>query len=95
MAMTGDLTHHFVPVDCIACTLEFVDHTDDLFVRKTLLHGDVPTLLMKTLLTSRCGNQRGAGQILSYAMILAAFNRMKVCTFVRIYLEAKILAINT
>ena len=95
MAMTGDLTHHFVPVDCIACTLEFVDHTDDLFVGKTLLHGDVPTLLMKTLLTSWCVNQRGAGQILSYAMILAAFNRMKVCTFVRIYLEAKILAINT
>ncbi|WP_343515121.1 hypothetical protein, partial [Klebsiella michiganensis] len=36
--------------------------TDDLFVGKTLLHRDALTLLMKTLLTSRCINQRGAGQ---------------------------------
>ncbi|WP_418278690.1 hypothetical protein, partial [Klebsiella pneumoniae] len=34
----------------------------DLFVGKTLLHGDVLMWLMKTLLTSRCINQRGAGQ---------------------------------
>ncbi|MFB2994749.1 hypothetical protein ACEWFD_04250, partial [Klebsiella pneumoniae] len=31
-------------------------------VGKTLLHGDVLMWLMKTLLTSRCINQRGAGQ---------------------------------
>ncbi|WP_223240725.1 tyrosine-type recombinase/integrase, partial [Klebsiella michiganensis] len=31
-------------------------------VGKTLLHGDVLMWLMKTLLTSRCVNQRGAGQ---------------------------------
>ncbi|MEY7698772.1 hypothetical protein, partial [Klebsiella quasipneumoniae] len=36
--------------------------TDDLFVGKTLLHGVVLMWLMKTLLTSRCINQRGAGQ---------------------------------
>ncbi|WP_336665419.1 hypothetical protein, partial [Enterobacter asburiae] len=36
--------------------------TYDLFVGKTLLHGDVLMWLMKTLLTSRCINQRGAGQ---------------------------------
>ncbi|MCH2031613.1 hypothetical protein MKX24_24385, partial [Klebsiella quasipneumoniae] len=30
-------------------------------VGKTLLHGDVLMWLMKTLLTSRCINQRGAG----------------------------------
>ncbi|MEH9123097.1 hypothetical protein RAF57_27840, partial [Klebsiella pneumoniae] len=36
--------------------------TDDLFVGKTLLHGDVLMWLMKTLLTSRCINQRGSGQ---------------------------------
>ncbi|WP_431648517.1 hypothetical protein, partial [Enterobacter hormaechei] len=36
--------------------------TDDLFVGKTLLHGDVLMWLMKTLLTSGCTNQRGAGQ---------------------------------
>ncbi|MFY7332384.1 hypothetical protein ACOTX3_21060, partial [Enterobacter cloacae complex sp. IR5384] len=35
---------------------------DDLFVGKTLLHGDVLMWLMKTLLTSGCTNQRGAGQ---------------------------------
>ncbi|MFM2748384.1 hypothetical protein AB8Q28_28565, partial [Klebsiella variicola] len=29
---------------------------------KTLLHGDVLMWLMKTLLTSGCTNQRGAGQ---------------------------------
>ncbi|MFY7332100.1 hypothetical protein ACOTX3_19630, partial [Enterobacter cloacae complex sp. IR5384] len=34
---------------------------DDLFVGKTLLHGDVLMWLMKTLLTSGCTNQRGAG----------------------------------
>ncbi|MBQ5008331.1 hypothetical protein, partial [Klebsiella pneumoniae] len=33
------------------------------FVGKTLLHGDVLMWLMKTLLTSRCINQRGAGQL--------------------------------
>ncbi|WP_337064158.1 hypothetical protein, partial [Raoultella ornithinolytica] len=38
-------------------------NTDDLFVGKTLLHGDVLMWLMKTLLTSRCVNQRGAGQL--------------------------------
>ncbi|MGG7433711.1 hypothetical protein, partial [Enterobacter hormaechei] len=32
------------------------------FVGKTLLHGDVLMWLMKTLLTSGCTNQRGAGQ---------------------------------
>lgn len=37
------------------------ENTDDLFVGKTLLHGSVLTWLMKTLLTSRCINQRGAG----------------------------------
>ncbi|AZR66133.1 hypothetical protein ELE18_28130 (plasmid) [Klebsiella quasipneumoniae] len=42
------------------------ENTDDLFVGKTLLHGDVLMWLMKTLLTSRCINQRGAGQ--RYAM---------------------------
>ncbi|KAA6102619.1 hypothetical protein F3I23_19130, partial [Pantoea sp. Bo_11] len=36
-------------------------NTDDLFVGKTLLHGDVLMWLMKTLLTSWCINQRGAG----------------------------------
>ncbi len=36
--------------------------TPDLFVGKTLLHGDVLMWLMKTLLTSGCTNQRGAGQ---------------------------------
>ncbi|MHA9841920.1 hypothetical protein ACYBEV_26590, partial [Klebsiella pneumoniae] len=39
----------------------FAEDTDDLFVGKTLLHGDVLMWLMKTLLTSRCINQRGAG----------------------------------
>ncbi|HBY9619665.1 TPA: hypothetical protein MJA43_27245 [Klebsiella pneumoniae] len=37
------------------------ENTDDLFVGKTLLHGVVLMWLMKTLLTSRCINQRGAG----------------------------------
>ncbi|MGF6439150.1 hypothetical protein ABIC80_004850, partial [Kosakonia sp. 1610] len=32
------------------------------FVGKTLLHGDVLMWLVKTLLTSVCINQRGAGQ---------------------------------
>ncbi|MGX3761708.1 hypothetical protein ACWJPR_02445, partial [Klebsiella pneumoniae] len=40
-------------------------NTDDLFVGKTLLHGDVLMWLMKTLLTSGCTNQRGAGQNMS------------------------------
>ncbi|WP_234014390.1 hypothetical protein, partial [Cronobacter dublinensis] len=37
------------------------ENTDDMFFGKTLLHGDVLMWLMKTLLTSRCINQRGAG----------------------------------
>ncbi|WP_445237116.1 hypothetical protein, partial [Klebsiella pneumoniae] len=40
----------------------FAENTNDLFVGKTLLHGDVLMWLMKTLLTSGCTNQRGAGQ---------------------------------
>ena len=40
----------------------FAEDTDDLFVGKTLLHGDVLMWLMKTLLTSWCINQRGADQ---------------------------------
>ena len=41
----------------------FEENTDDLFVGKTLLHGDALMWLMKTLLISWCINQRGAGQI--------------------------------
>jgi hypothetical protein len=37
------------------------EYADDLFVGKTLIHGDALTLLMKTLRTSRCINQRQAG----------------------------------
>lgn len=43
------------------------EDTDDLFVGKTLLHGDVLMCLMKTLLTSRCINQWGAGQQILYS----------------------------
>ncbi|MEM0671827.1 hypothetical protein AAHA48_01340, partial [Dickeya oryzae] len=41
--------------------LGFAKNIDDLFVGKTLLHGVVLMLLMKTLLTSSCVNQWGAG----------------------------------
>ncbi|MED5783246.1 hypothetical protein, partial [Enterobacter asburiae] len=47
----------------------FAENTDDLFVGKTLLHGDVLMWLMKTLLTSGCTNQRGAGQTQSTAIV--------------------------
>ncbi|QIZ48387.1 hypothetical protein DWV07_16700 [Dickeya zeae] len=40
--------------------LGFAKNIDDLFVGKTLLHGVVLMLLMKTLLTSSCVNQWGA-----------------------------------
>ncbi|RAY65303.1 hypothetical protein DP200_00610, partial [Enterobacter hormaechei subsp. oharae] len=40
----------------------FAENTDDLFGGKRLLHGYVLMWLMKTLLTSGCTNQRGAGQ---------------------------------
>ncbi|RWT89514.1 hypothetical protein DN602_30065, partial [Raoultella ornithinolytica] len=46
------------------------ENTDDLFVGKTLLHGDVLMWLMKTLLTSRCINQRGAGQAIKKVELL-------------------------
>ena len=38
------------------------EDTDDLFVGKTLFHGDALMWLMKALLTSGCVNQWGAGQ---------------------------------
>jgi mannose-6-phosphate isomerase len=41
----------------------FAKNANDLFVGKTLLHGDVLMWLMKTLLTSRCINQRRAGHV--------------------------------
>ncbi|WP_415837921.1 hypothetical protein, partial [Serratia silvae] len=46
------------------------ENTDDLLVGKTLLHGDVLMWLMKTLLTSGCTNQRGAGHIVLIAIKL-------------------------
>ncbi|MBX4706058.1 hypothetical protein C5602_27470, partial [Klebsiella pneumoniae] len=46
----------------------FAENTDDLFVGKTLLHGDVLMWLMKTLLTSGCTNQRGAGQLNRFSL---------------------------
>ncbi|CAM7773265.1 hypothetical protein CIPOMM221M3_26055 [Citrobacter portucalensis] len=55
----------------------FAENTDDLFVGKTLLHGDVLMWLMKTLLTSGCTNQRGAGQAMSYVEIKPAAKVMK------------------
>ncbi|RBY03942.1 hypothetical protein DS987_04250, partial [Escherichia coli] len=48
----------------------FAENTDDLFVGKTLLHGDVLMWLMKTLLTSGCTNQRGAGQLITEPCLL-------------------------
>ncbi|WP_252382001.1 MFS transporter, partial [Escherichia coli] len=41
-----------------------------LFVGKTLLHGDVLMWLMKTLLTSGCTNQRGAGHLSSTIFLI-------------------------
>lgn len=43
--------------------VSFAEDTDDLFVGKTLLHGDVLMWLMKTLRTSWCINQRGVDHI--------------------------------
>ncbi|WP_241030026.1 DUF6246 family protein, partial [Enterobacter cloacae] len=60
----------------------FAENTDDLFVGKTLLHGDVLMWLMKTLLTSGCTNQRGAGHksgILSRKAIMAAHAVLSAC----------------
>ncbi|MGL9655504.1 hypothetical protein Q7I52_23345, partial [Escherichia coli] len=44
---------------------------------KTLLHGDVLMWLMKTLLTSGCTNQRGAGQAYKYSMKVYKSNEDK------------------
>lgn len=52
---------HFSSV--VDTSFGFAENTDDLFVGKTLLHGDVLMWLMKTLLTSGCTNQRGAGHV--------------------------------
>ena len=45
------------------------EDTDDLFVGKTLLHGDVLMWLMKTLLTSGYVNKRWVGHIEYYMTI--------------------------
>lgn len=52
----------------------FAEDTDDLFVGKTLLHGDVLMWLMKTLLTSVCINQRGAGRDVPRSTFLQRVN---------------------
>ncbi|MDU4154650.1 MAG: hypothetical protein E7H83_24230, partial [Enterobacteriaceae bacterium] len=54
------------------------------FVGKTLLHGDVLMWLMKTLLTSGCTNQRGAGHYISWLTLpkysnQTAFERFLYC----------------
>ncbi|WP_308351979.1 hypothetical protein, partial [Serratia marcescens] len=53
------------------------EDTDDLFVGKTLLHGDVLMWLMKTLLTSRCINQRGAGHAAAISAAGAKSGQLK------------------
>ncbi|MFP2530569.1 hypothetical protein ACLEVW_16725, partial [Escherichia coli] len=53
-------------------------NTDDLFVGKTLLHGDVLMWLMKTLLTSGCTNQRGAGQAMQTLMGSGVLARCRI-----------------
>ncbi|MCW6605878.1 hypothetical protein NFB62_17640, partial [Yersinia ruckeri] len=52
------------------------EDTDDLFVGKTLLHGHVLMWLMKTLLTSPCINQLGAGQIRLLLLLLEIMARV-------------------
>ncbi|WP_218968792.1 hypothetical protein, partial [Klebsiella variicola] len=57
----------------------------DLFVGKTLLHGDVLMWLMKTLLTSGCTNQRGAGhskafQVGEWGCFYTIYNKFVVVT---------------
>ncbi|WP_239719229.1 hypothetical protein, partial [Klebsiella quasipneumoniae] len=67
----------------------------DLFVGKTLLHGDVLMWLMKTLLTSRCINQRGAGHIGRYKFHLrpdAQLDELLFLPFLNVVTEIKNLA---
>ena len=52
------------------------EDTDDLLVGKTLLHGHVLMWLMKTLLTSVCINQRGAGQASAWFEQLDTIDRL-------------------
>ncbi|EFN8012318.1 hypothetical protein ED805_12340 [Escherichia coli] len=61
----------------------FAENTDDLFVGKTLLHGDVLMWLRKTLLTSGCINQRGAGhsEYISYFCHSMKFLNKGKCDF--------------
>ncbi|MER5135179.1 hypothetical protein, partial [Serratia marcescens] len=56
------------------------EDTDDLFVGKTLLHGDVLMWLMKTLLTSVCINQRGAGHLPYSLSIGGAYGHTTIYT---------------
>ncbi|MES3368641.1 hypothetical protein QDQ72_10065, partial [Enterobacter hormaechei] len=56
----------------------FAENTDDLFVGKTLLHGDVLMWLMKTLLTSGCTNQRGAGHLISIHTFSFIYDFVKI-----------------
>ncbi|WP_334653606.1 hypothetical protein, partial [Klebsiella michiganensis] len=61
-------------------------NTDDLLVGKTLLHGDVLMWLMKTLLTSGCTNQLGAGQCY---LIMALSSNMVPPIFITIQERGK------
>ncbi|MEP8812292.1 hypothetical protein ABKV34_20735, partial [Enterobacter hormaechei] len=63
----------------------FAENTDDLFVGKTLLHGDVLMWLMKTLLTSGCTNQRGAGQTILHSSTKVCFNSSGMYTAIEKY----------
>ncbi|MBY7200147.1 hypothetical protein, partial [Enterobacter hormaechei] len=69
----------------------FAENTDDLFVGKTLLHGDVLMWLMKTLLTSGCTNQRGAGH--PRDMFGSATSNRLVCTRDKVKINSKIVVV--
>ncbi|WP_234015222.1 hypothetical protein, partial [Cronobacter dublinensis] len=66
------------------------EDTDDLFVGKTLLHGDVLMWLMKTLLTSRCINQRGAGQAYQQLKALAKHFEVSIPQVITLILKGVI-----
>ncbi|OZP67476.1 hypothetical protein CIG53_14770, partial [Enterobacter asburiae] len=64
----------------------FAENTDDLFVGKTLLHGDVLMWLMKTLLTSGCTNQRGAGHMMSIlSKVLCGYKHYRTAIYPQLY----------
>ena len=89
LGLKGDVGNGVLVAELLGRNAAFslAEDADDLFVGKALLHRDVLMWLMKTLLTSRCINQRGAGHNLRQSLVQQSltFFTVVICAYLFVH----------